>query len=161
MNDHAFGVQQSLTGRQWVWRTGLEERIGQGIAQALGVPELIGRLLAARGVSAAEAANFLDPTLRAMLPDPSSLIDMDAAAARLADAVVAGECVGVFGDYDVDGACSSALDGDGAAGARLQVALPCAGPDAGRLWAEQHRAPQHGRARCQAAGLRGLRHRGA
>ena len=109
MNDHAFGVQQSLTGRQWVWRTGLEERIGQGIAQALGVPELIGRLLAARGVSAAEAANFLDPTLRAMLPDPSSLIDMDAAAARLADAVVAGECVGVFGDYDVDGACSSAL----------------------------------------------------
>jgi single-stranded-DNA-specific exonuclease len=109
MNDHAFGVQQSLTGRQWVWRTGHEERVGQGIAQALGVPELIGRLLAARGVSAAQASDFLDPTLRAMLPDPSSMIDMDAAAARLADAVMAGECVGVFGDYDVDGACSSAL----------------------------------------------------
>ena len=44
-----------------------------------------------------------------MLPDPSSMIDMDAAAARLADAVLASECVGVFGDYDVDGACSSAL----------------------------------------------------
>jgi single-stranded-DNA-specific exonuclease len=109
MNNHAFGVQRSLTGRPWVWRSGQEERVGLGIAQALGVPELIGRLLAARGVSVAQAADFLEPTLRAMLPDPSSMIDMDAAAARLADAVVAGEGVGVFGDYDVDGACSSAL----------------------------------------------------
>jgi single-stranded-DNA-specific exonuclease len=109
MNNHAFGVQQSLSGRAWVWRSAQEERVGQGIAQALGVPELIGRLLAARGVSAEQAADFLDPTLRAMLPDPSCMIDMDAAAARLADAVMARECVGVFGDYDVDGACSSAL----------------------------------------------------
>ena len=109
MNDHVYGVQQSLTGRSWVWRPGHEERIGQGIAQQLGVPELIGRLLAARGVSAAHAPDYLDPTLRAMLPDPSSIIDMDIAAARMADAVMSNERVGVFGDYDVDGACSSAL----------------------------------------------------
>ncbi len=103
-----LGVERSLTGRRWVWRPS-EERIGLGIAQTLGLPELIGRLLAARGISADDASVFLDPTLRAMLPDPSSLADMDSAAARLADAVVAGECVGVFGDYDVDGACSAAL----------------------------------------------------
>lgn len=109
MDDHAFGIKQSLTGRRWVWRAGGEERLSQGIAQALGVPELMGRLLAARGVSAAHAPDFLDPTLRAMLPDPSSIVDMDIAAARLADAVMQGECVGVFGDYDVDGACSSAI----------------------------------------------------
>ncbi|HUW80852.1 MAG TPA: single-stranded-DNA-specific exonuclease RecJ [Acidocella sp.] len=109
MNDHAFGVKQSLTGRRWVWCAGEEERVGQGIAQTLGMPELMGRLLAARGVSAAHAPDFLDPTLRAMLPDPSSIVDMDIAAERLADAVMAGECVGVFGDYDVDGACSSAI----------------------------------------------------
>jgi single-stranded-DNA-specific exonuclease len=109
IDDHAYGVQQSLTGRRWVWRTGDAERVGQGIAQQLGVPELIGRLLAARGVTAAGAADFLDPTLRAMLPDPSVLVDMDVAAARLANAVMARECVGVFGDYDVDGACSSAM----------------------------------------------------
>jgi single-stranded-DNA-specific exonuclease len=107
--DHAFGVRQSLTGRRWVWRAGAEERVGQGIAQQLGVPELMGRLLAARGVSAAQAGDFLEPTLRALLPDPSCMIDMDVAAARLADAVQAQECVGVFGDYDVDGACSSAM----------------------------------------------------
>jgi single-stranded-DNA-specific exonuclease len=101
-------VERSLTGRRWVFRK-TEERVGLGIAQALGVPELMGRLLAARGVSADEATDFLEPTLRAMLPDPSCMVDMDKAAERLADAVVGGECVGVFGDYDVDGACSSAL----------------------------------------------------
>ncbi len=106
---HALGVTSSLTGKSWVWRAGDEERAGLRIAQHLGVPELMGRLLAARGVKAEQAADFLDPTLRAMLPDPSCMVDMDVAAARIARAVVAGECVGVFGDYDVDGACSSAI----------------------------------------------------
>ena len=71
MNEHALGVQQSLTGRRWVWRAGEAERVGQGLAQTLGVPELMGRLLAARGVSAGDAPDYLDPTLRAMLPDLS------------------------------------------------------------------------------------------
>lgn len=70
---------------------------------------MVGRLLAARGVPIEAAADFLDPTLRALLPDPSVLTDMDVAAGRLARAVQAGETVGVFGDYDVDGACSAAL----------------------------------------------------
>ena len=80
-----------------------------GIAQRLGLPEIVGRLLAARNVGIDDAANFLDPTLRALLPDPSVLADMDAAAERLAHAVRHGETIGVFGDYDVDGAASSAL----------------------------------------------------
>ncbi|MBN8873504.1 MAG: single-stranded-DNA-specific exonuclease RecJ [Rhodospirillales bacterium] len=75
----------------------------------MGVPEIVGRLLAARGIDLDSAGHFLEPTLRALLPDPSVLADMDAAAERLADAVVANETVGVFGDYDVDGACSAAL----------------------------------------------------
>jgi single-stranded-DNA-specific exonuclease len=108
MDGPVLGVARSLTGRRWVWRPG-EDRIGLGIAQQLGLPEIVGRLLAARGVGLEAAADFLDPTLRALLPDPSVLADMDAAAARLADAVRAGETVGVFGDYDVDGACSGAL----------------------------------------------------
>ena len=109
MDSHVFGITQSLTGKSWIWRPGQQERQGDGLAQQLGLPELVGRLLSARGVASGDAAAFLDPTLRAMLPDPSSLVDMDVAAARLADAVMQGEMVGVFGDYDVDGACSSAL----------------------------------------------------
>jgi single-stranded-DNA-specific exonuclease len=103
-----LGIEKSLTGRRWVWRAA-EERLGLGLAEKLAVPELIGRMLAARGVSMEQAVDFLDPTLRALLPDPSCMADMDVAAARLAMAVERGECVGVFGDYDVDGACSAAL----------------------------------------------------
>jgi len=104
----ALGVATSLTGRRWTWRGG-ESRVGLGIAQRLGVPEIVGRLLAARGVDLDTAAHFLEPTLRALLPDPSLLSDMDRAADRLAHAVLKSETVGVFGDYDVDGACSAAI----------------------------------------------------
>ncbi|MDE8347696.1 MAG: DHH family phosphoesterase, partial [Acidocella sp.] len=108
-SDHILGVRHSLTGRGWVARSGAQDRVGQAIAQSLGLPELMGRLLAARDISAAHAPDFLNPTLRAMLPDPEGIIDMAAAASRLAVAVQAGETIGVFGDYDVDGACSTAL----------------------------------------------------
>ena len=108
MNNTVLGVERSLNQRRWVWRVG-EDRVGLGIAQRHDLPEIIGRLLAARGVGIDGAASFLDPTLRALMPDPSALTDMDIAASRIADAVQRGETVAVFGDYDVDGACSGAL----------------------------------------------------
>ncbi len=108
MSGPALGVARSLSGRRWVWRTG-EDRVALGIAQRAGLPEIVGRLLAARGVGIDGSGPFLDPTLRALLPDPSLLADMDQAAERLADAVARGETVGVFGDYDVDGACAGAV----------------------------------------------------
>ncbi|WP_149537174.1 single-stranded-DNA-specific exonuclease RecJ [Siccirubricoccus phaeus] len=79
------------------------------IAQRAELPELLGRLLAARGVALEAVGDYLEPTLRALLPDPSLLRDMDAAAERLASAVRQGESVAVFGDYDVDGASAGAL----------------------------------------------------
>jgi len=108
LTEPALGVARSLGGRRWIWRAG-EDRVALGIAQRLNLPEIVGRLLAARGVGLEAATNFLEPTLRALLPDPSVLTDMDAAAERLAGAARARETVGVFGDYDVDGACSAAL----------------------------------------------------
>jgi single-stranded-DNA-specific exonuclease len=108
----AFGIETSLSGRRWEWREAASQdgaRLGAGIAERLGVPEVIGRLLAVRGIHQDHASDFLEPTLRAYLPDPSTLIDMDAAAGRTADAVMRGEMVAIFGDYDVDGACSGAL----------------------------------------------------
>ena len=108
MTPNALGVGTSLTGRRWLMREA-EDRIGLGIAQRLDVPEIVGRLLAARGVDLDAAGHFLEPTLRALLPDPSVLADMDAAADRLARAVRHAETVGIFGDYDVDGACSAAV----------------------------------------------------
>jgi single-stranded-DNA-specific exonuclease len=104
----ALGVERSLTGRRWVWRHS-EPRLAAALSQQLGLPEITGRLLAARGLDADSAGIFLAPTLRALLPDPSVLLEMDQAAQRLADAVQRAETVAVFADYDVDGACSGAI----------------------------------------------------
>ncbi len=108
MAEPVLGVVRSLTGRRWIWREA-EPRVALGLAQRLDVPEIVGRLLAVRGIAAEDAAHFLAPTLRALLPDPSILADMERAAERIADAAARGETVAVFGDYDVDGACSAAL----------------------------------------------------
>ncbi len=101
-------VDRSVTGRRWQSRNG-DERTGLMLAQRLGVPELVGRLLAARGVAVDEAAVFLAPRLREALPDPSRLAGMDDGVARLVAAIAGREPIAVFGDYDVDGATSAAL----------------------------------------------------
>jgi len=105
-----LGVEGSVTGRRWTERVDAAASLAAtAMAQRHEIPELVARVLAGRGVAIDDAADFLDPSLRRLMPDPSVLADMDAAAARIADAVVAGEHVAIFGDYDVDGATSSAL----------------------------------------------------
>lgn len=105
-----LGVNKSLSSR--VWRERLDD---QGLARALAIaqrtdlPEVVGRVLAGRDVSLAEAPGFLSPSMKELMPDPSQLVDMDKACARVADAIQAGVKIAVFGDYDVDGATSSAL----------------------------------------------------
>ncbi|TWG59401.1 single-stranded-DNA-specific exonuclease RecJ [Aminobacter sp. J44] len=103
-------VHKSVNGLAWVHRLGLrEENTALAMAQAHGVPDIVARVLAGRGVSQEDALRFLDPTVRDLLPNPRSFTDMDAAAGRIADAIARQEKVAIFGDYDVDGAASSAL----------------------------------------------------
>jgi single-stranded-DNA-specific exonuclease len=103
-----LGVERSLGGKKW--RSRIEDdRLAGALAQKLGVPEVVGRILAGRNVGLDEAEAWFRPTLRTWLPDPSSFLDMDRAAARVADAIQKGDAIAVFGDYDVDGATSSAL----------------------------------------------------
>lgn len=105
-----LNVRQSATGVSWEHRlTERQDMAALAIAQGHGVPDIVARVLAGRGVTAAETERFLDPTIRDLLPDPASLTDMDKAAARIAQAIVTREKVAIFGDYDVDGAASSAL----------------------------------------------------
>ena len=103
-----LGVERSVCGRRWRLRHAGGSG-GQTIAERLALPEIVGRLLAQRGVDLDHAPPFLAPRLRDQLPDPSHLRDMDAAAARLVRAVHDRETIAVFGDYDVDGAASAAL----------------------------------------------------
>ncbi len=105
-----LGVGNSARGFQWRERLQAGQRnTALAISQRHGLPELLGRVLAARGVGIDEVPVVLEPTIKALMPDPSVLKDMDTAAHRLADAVGKRQPVAVFGDYDVDGACSSAL----------------------------------------------------
>nr|WP_279306519.1 single-stranded-DNA-specific exonuclease RecJ [Microvirga solisilvae] len=105
-----LGVTQSTLGRFWVERcSAAQSAIALAIAQTHGVPDILARVLAGRGVGIHETEGFLNPRLRDLMPDPHGLTDMEAAANRLADAVMRSEKVAIFGDYDVDGACSAAL----------------------------------------------------
>jgi single-stranded-DNA-specific exonuclease len=104
-----LGVERSATGRRW--RERLDERAAVralAIVQRHALPDLLARVLAGRGVEVEEAAAFLDPTVRTLMPDPGGLADMAVAATRLADAVERRETVAIFGDYDVDGATAAA-----------------------------------------------------
>jgi single-stranded-DNA-specific exonuclease len=99
-DDFVCGVASSVSGQPWRWR-----RRGGDLLDR----DLVDQLLLARGVEETDLARHRDPRLRDFLPDPSHFADMDKAAARLADAVGAGETIAIFGDYDVDGATSAAL----------------------------------------------------
>lgn len=103
-----LGVENSLQGQRWTARP-ISPHITAAIAQRYGVPDVVARVLNARGVGLEDVEEFLEPSLRASLPDPSVFKDMDAAAERLAQAIVSREKIVIFGDYDVDGATSSAV----------------------------------------------------
>ena len=103
-----LGVSRSLSGRAWRLRPA-EAATTRAHMQAHGLDEPLARALASRGVGPDQGVDFLQPTLRALFPDPSSFMDMDAAARAIVDAVQAGARVHVFADYDVDGASSAAL----------------------------------------------------
>ncbi len=105
-----LNVSSSASGKSW--RDRLDEatrRTAKAISQQTGTSEIVARILAARGVEVEGAEAFLTPTIRELMPDPSTLTDMEALAERLADAIQNGEQIALFGDYDVDGASSCAL----------------------------------------------------
>ena len=105
-----LGVTRSVTDR--VWRDRLDVRAAAqalAIAQRYQLPEMLARIIAGRGIEIDAVEDFLDPTIRKLMPDPSTVTQMETAAKRIADAATRREQVAIFGDYDVDGATSSAL----------------------------------------------------
>jgi single-stranded-DNA-specific exonuclease len=101
-----FGIDNSLSGKTWRWRGGnMDLSDGPGSLS----DDIVTQLLLSRGVPREDLERHRTPSLRAFLPDPSEFRDMDAAAERLAQAVMSGEAVTIYGDYDVDGATSAAL----------------------------------------------------
>ena len=104
----AFGVARSFSGRRWRLDAG-DDALARQLQQDLTLSPVLARLLAARGITVAEAYDYLNPTLKKFLPDPLVLVEMDQAVARVRRALDEGERIAVFGDYDVDGSTSTAL----------------------------------------------------
>ena len=103
-----LGVERSLTGKRWE-TSPADDRTAQALSQRHGLSDVVSRVLVARGVAIETVESFLNPSLRDLLPDPAVLQDMEKAAARLAEAVRSRQTIGIFGDYDVDGATSAAV----------------------------------------------------
>lgn len=103
-----LGVGRSLGGRLWRQRAADPDTVRRHQLD-LGLAEPVARALAARGIGPEAAETYLNPTLKALFPDPSSFLDMDRAAEILADALERRRPMAVFADYDVDGASSAAL----------------------------------------------------
>jgi single-stranded-DNA-specific exonuclease len=122
-----LGVARSALGQPWRQRLdGPGLALAEQLVQVEGLNDTLARVLAARGVTGPQLQGFLEPRLRDLMPDPSTLVDLDLCVARLTHAVTTGESVAIFGDYDVDGACSSALLARylAAAGARARIHIP-------------------------------------
>ncbi len=105
-----LGIRASATGIAWEHRLSeRQENVALAIAQGHGISDIVARVLAGRDVGPETAERFMDPTIRDLMPDPLKITDMDRAGERIALAIRRRERVAIFGDYDVDGACSSAL----------------------------------------------------
>ncbi len=113
MNDHAtsflFGVEQSVSGASWIAPKKAKENLKDLFKQEFDLTEAMSELLVNRNFNIEELSNFFDPKIKNLMPDPLVLKDMDKTINRLLKAILDKETIGIFGDYDVDGACSSAI----------------------------------------------------
>ncbi|WP_036179216.1 single-stranded-DNA-specific exonuclease RecJ [Palleronia rufa] len=104
-----LGVEHSLTGRSWRGPGAAEDRLAEAMCQRTGLPDPVARVLCRAGVPPQDAAAYLAPSIRDLLPDPLGLRDMGRASDRLIAALDGSQRIAVFGDYDVDGGASAAL----------------------------------------------------
>ena len=95
-------VDKSMLGRAWMVATSSDD--------ATGADNLVKKILATRGiVDVADQERFLNPSIKEYMPDPSVLRDMDVAAREIADSILRGDKIAIYGDYDVDGITSTAI----------------------------------------------------
>lgn len=110
MRQSFLGVESSALGFQWLLRCDeVQQRQALAISQQYGLPDVLSQVLAGRNIPLSSVKSFLEPKLKDLMPDPLVLRDMNKALDRLYQAIKGCEKVAIFGDYDVDGACSTAL----------------------------------------------------
>ena len=101
----------SVSGFKWIFKKYDEEYV-KYLKNNHSLDEITSRLLAIRNIKKENIKNYIDPKIKNILPNPNVLIDMDKACLRIYDSIIKNEKIAIFGDYDVDGAASSALLGN-------------------------------------------------
>jgi single-stranded-DNA-specific exonuclease len=101
----------SVSGKNWVLKKYNEEK-SNFLKENFSLDEITSKLLSIRKIKNDEVSSFLNPSIKNFLPNPNNLTDMKKSTLRTASAVNLKEKLGIFGDYDVDGATSTALLGN-------------------------------------------------
>ena len=115
VSDAMLGIVKSASGARWLSAKAalsaseIDRHAAALVENIDDLPLPIARIMAARGLNTDIIDAYLEPRLRDLMPNPSHFKDLDKAADRLADCVEDGAPIGIFGDYDVDGAAAAAL----------------------------------------------------
>ena len=104
-------TSRSISGKNWILRKYNEQDI-IFIKENFSLDEITSKLLSIRNIKKEEISSFLNPSIKNVLPDPNILLDMKKTTLRAVKAISNKEKIGIFGDYDVDGASSTALLGN-------------------------------------------------
>ncbi len=105
MNDN------SVLGKNWISKRYNEDQVNF-LKENFDLSEIVSKLIAIRNINIEEVKLFLNPKIKNFLPNPFILKDMEKAADRTVKAIKNNEKIGIFGDYDVDGATSTAILGN-------------------------------------------------
>ncbi len=101
----------SVLGKDWISKNYSEETVNF-LKDNFNLSEILSRLIAIRNIKLEEVKLFLNPKIKNLLPNPFILKDMEKAVGRTIKAITEKEKIGIFGDYDVDGATSTAILGN-------------------------------------------------
>ena len=98
----------SVSKKNWLFKEFNSSDIKK-LSEDHSVSEIVAKLISIRSKNIQDVNIFLNPTIKKLLPDPFVLKDMSLATDRTYDSILKNEIIGIFGDYDVDGATSTAL----------------------------------------------------
>tara|TARA_B100001057_G_scaffold473325_2_gene537685 strand:+ start:7954 stop:9705 length:1752 start_codon:yes stop_codon:yes gene_type:complete len=101
----------SISGKNWILKKYNQENLSF-FKENFYLDEITSKLLSIRNIKKEEVDSFLNPSIKNFLPNPNNLIDMDKSTLRTVKAISNNEKLAIFGDYDVDGAASTALLGN-------------------------------------------------
>jgi single-stranded-DNA-specific exonuclease len=99
---------QSITGKEWIL-SNYNENLALEISQKLGIDNFLSKLLSIRKITVDNCQSYLNPKIKEFMPNPSVLKDMDLAVDTLIKAIKENKRICILGDYDVDGASSTAI----------------------------------------------------